>query len=149
MILWCISDCAELDGREQMSAPARWHSEGRRVVYLAENAAGAMLEALAHLDPNATERPAKYKLLKAAAPDEVPVASICGCELPPGWKEDQAVTRAIGDEWLARKQTLLMRVPSAVVAETWNVLLNPEHPDAARVRILSHEEHRWDERVME
>ena len=149
MILWCISDCAELDGREQMSAPARWHSEGRRVVYLAESAAGAMLEALAHLDPEKGNQPAKYKLLKAEAPDEVQIVSICGCELPPEWKNDQAVTRAIGDAWLAQKQTLLMRVPSAVVAETWNVLLNPEHPDAERVRILSHEEHRWDERVME
>ena len=61
---------------------------------------------------------------------------------------DQIATRTIGDEWLASKNSAILRVPSAVVPETLNVLLNPEHADASWMRILWHSEYPWDERLL-
>ncbi|MCB1946577.1 MAG: RES family NAD+ phosphorylase, partial [Thauera sp.] len=68
------------------------------------------------------------------------VASAEGVVLPDDWDADNvdwsvgsAASQCIGDDWLARGTSLLLRVPSVVVPVGWNYLLNPAHPDARRV----------------
>lgn len=90
--------------------------------------------------------PRWYDLMEVLAPDEMLIAEL----LPlaeADWKEDVALTRRLGDEWLAANNTPLARVPSAIVARTWNVLLNPAHPDASKVRIESVIRDRFDNRL--
>jgi len=60
---------------------------------------------------------------------------------------DQITARTIGDEWLASKGTALLRVPSAIGLETFNVLLNPKHAEAGRVQVLWSEKYPWDARL--
>lgn len=146
MILWRISTHSTLDGRGGLFASARWHTQGRPTVYLAESPAGALLEALVHLELSPNAYPAHYGLLKAEAPDGISVRTLEVAGLSSNWFMDLVETRTIGDEWLTVRETLLLRVPSAIVPETFNVLLNPEHPDANHVRILWHEKHPWDAR---
>ena len=57
--------------------------------------------------------------------------------LPPGWKRMPATraTAAFGDEWVQSARSAVMRVPSAVVPEEWNYLLNPAHPDFPKLVI--------------
>ncbi len=148
MLLWRISNHATLDGRGGLAASARWHTEGREVVYLAESPAGALVEALVHLELDPARLPKSYRLLKAEAPDNLSMKTITGANLPRSWIADQIATRTVGDEWLASKTTALLRVPSAIVPETFNVLLNPEHPDAGSVQVLWQEEHPWDARLL-
>ena len=149
MFLWRISNHRTLEGRGGLVASARWHTEGRAIVYLAESPAGALIEALVHLELNPTSLPKFYRLLKAQAPDGLPVHTITSSELQEGnWIRDQITTRTIGDEWLASKSSALLRVPSAIVPETFNLLLNPEHVDAAQVHVLWHSEYPWDERLL-
>jgi RES domain-containing protein len=147
MLLWRISNHATLDGRGGLLAPARWHTEGRRIVYLAESPAGALVENLVHLELDPARLPKSYRLLKAEAPDTsaqtVPLA-----DLPMNWADDQIVTRTVGDEWLASGSAALLRVPSAILPETFNVLLNPEHACAARIAVLWHVELPWDPRLL-
>jgi len=59
------------------------------------------------------------------------------------------MTRAIGDEWISTNRSSLLLVPSAVVPETLNVLLNPGHPDADRFVIAHVSEHVIDPRLLE
>jgi RES domain-containing protein len=59
---------------------------------------------------------------------------------------DQITARTIGDEWLASKGTALLRVPSAIGLETFNVLLNPKH--AGRVQVLWSEKYPWDAQLL-
>jgi RES domain-containing protein len=148
MVLWRISNHASLDGRGGLLASARWHTQGRPIVYLAESAAGAMVEILVHLELGPTNLPANYKLLKAEAPDDLSVRSVLDRDLPANWREDLVLTRTLGDEWLAARATALLRVPSAIVPETWNVLLNPLHPEAARISVVWHREYPWDGRLV-
>ena len=148
MFLWRISNHATLDGRGGLLASARWHTEGRRMVYLAETPAGALVEALVHLELNPAHLPKAYRLLKAEAPDELPVGTIAAADLGTSWVHDEIATRTVGDEWLASRSTALLRVPSAIVPETYNALLNPEHADAKNVRVLWHAEYPWDERLI-
>src|SRR6266571_6222179 len=123
MVLWRISKHSTLDGRGGLSASARWHTQGRPIVYLAESPAGALLEALIHLELSPNAYPSHYGILKTEAPEGISVRTLGATELSPNWFRDVISTRTIGDEWLASKNTLLLRVPSAIVPETFNVLL--------------------------
>ena len=148
MFLWRISSHSTLDGRGGLYASGRWHTEGRRIVYLAETPAGALVEVLVHLELDPAQLPKSYRLLKAEASEDLPLRAIVRSELPGNWITDQIATRTIGDEWLGSQSAALLRVPSVIVPETFNVLLNPEHGEARRIRVLWHEEYPWDARLL-
>lgn len=149
MFLWRISNHATLDGRGGLFGSARWHTEGRPIVYLAESPAGALVEALVHLELKAGRLPKFYRLLKCIAPDDLPIKTINKDDLPDArWTDNQIATRTLGDEWLAAKSAALLQVPSAILPETFNRLLNPEHADAARIQIAWHAEYPWDARLL-
>lgn len=68
--------------------------------------------------------------------------------LPVDWIENPAATRAIGDGWLTSGRSLLLVIPSAIVPETFNVLVNPGHAGADRVRLAKVTEHTIDPRLL-
>jgi RES domain-containing protein len=134
--LWRISNYSDLSGKGSRGASSRWHSPGRAIVYLAESAAGALLEHVANfMDPDAGGAlPRVYQLLQVTVSEECRMQSLS--KLPQSdWREHPEVTRAIGDAWLAAGDTPLVRVPSALLPQTWNYLLNPEHPEAKQVQV--------------
>jgi RES domain-containing protein len=143
---WRISEYADLSGEGAKVASARWHTKGNPVVYLAESPAGAMLERLVHLLYTRWRVPDSYDLLEIHAPEEIGIKEL----LPLAevrWSEDLILTRRLGDEWLKGKESPLARVPSAIMPRTWNVLLNPEHPDARSIRVVSVIRERFDNRL--
>jgi RES domain-containing protein len=103
-------------------------------VYLAASPAGALLEILAHLELKGADTPLTYTLLRISVPDRLKILDLA---VPEGeaWKDDEVSSRRIGDSWLASRKSALARVPSAILPHTFNYLLNPMHPDAARVSI--------------
>lgn len=147
MLLWRISNHADLTGAGGIIAPARWHSAGRPVVYLAETPAGALLEVLVHLEVDEAHRPATYQLLKVEAEDGIISDRIDLATLPSTWATNDAATQAHGDAWLRAGGAALLCVPSAIVPETSNWLLNPRHPDAPRVRIVQIRKDPYDPRL--
>jgi RES domain-containing protein len=149
MLLWRISNHATLEGEGGLVASARWHTQGHPVLYLAETPAGALVEVLVHLELDPAHLPRSYKLLKAAAPDDISRQEIGKADLAQNWTQDLLATRKLGDEWLRSRATALLRVPSAIVPETFNLLLNPHHPDATRVHIVFHRDYPWDKRLLE
>ena len=148
MFLWRISNHLSLAGDGALRTPGRWHSRGRRVVYCAQNPAAALLEILVHFEIDIHDLPVRYRLLKIHAPDDVPVEHVSVDHLPSDWPEKTDVTRALGDGWLARGSAALLTVPSAIVPETFNVLLNPAHPDTKRITIVETGEHAFDPRLL-
>jgi RES domain-containing protein len=103
---------------------------------------------LVHAEIDIEDLPATLRYLEIDAPDSVRAEEVDIPNLEPHWKEDLAITRRIGDDWLRDAQSGLLRVPSVIVPETWNVLLNPRHPDAGRVRILRLYTHPIDPRLL-
>jgi RES domain-containing protein len=146
VFLWRISNHSTLDGRGGLQASARWHSQGRAIVYLATSPAGALVEVLVHLELDPQRLPASYRMLKAEAPDEILLRRITAATLPNNWRDDPGLTRNLGDEWLIAGQSSLLEVPSAILPETFNLLLNPRHPDAQRVAVLWHQPFPYDRR---
>jgi RES domain-containing protein len=143
---WRISSYNSLSGDGGLLYAARWHSAGRRIVYFAESAAGAMLEALVHLELNVKDWPLIYSLMQVSAPADLQIESL---PVPThvDWRRSPLMTRSIGDAWLQSRQTALARVPSAVLPDTWNVLLNPQHPDADQVAIIKVTRAEYDSRL--
>lgn len=134
MRLWRISNFSDLSGEGGLRAAARWHSRGRRVVYLADHPSSALTEMLVHLEVDVEDLPTHYQLLAVDISDEI--AFDTANSLPTHWRHDPAVTRTLGDRWLQDNRTALLRVPSAVSPAAWNWLLNPSHADAGKAQIV-------------
>ncbi len=131
-----------------MHTPGRWHTRGRRVVYCAQSPAAALLEILVHFEIDIQDLPVRYRLLKIEAPDDMQVERVLVNDLPKDWPEGTEVTRAVGDSWLTRGSAALLSMPSAIVPETFNVLLNPAHQGAKRIVIVQTGDHAIDPRLL-
>ena len=133
MELWRISSYADLSGAGGLNAAARWHSQGRRIVYLADHPSSALLEMLVHIDLNLV--PSTYQLLRITVPPDLAFDRVGIDELPVDWRTETVASRQIGDRWLDQSSSALLQVPSAISQEAHNFLLNPAHPDAARIAV--------------
>ena len=133
MVLWRISRHRDLSGVGGLRAPGRWHYAGHPIVYLAESPAAALLEVCVHTSAN--DVPPEFTLLKIEGSD-VSVPSIDIDTLPGNWRTRLEVTRDLGTAWLQKCESLLLRVPSAIVPETKNYLFNPSHKQAAEFCIV-------------
>lgn len=134
MRLWRISNYADLSGLGGLKTSARWHSRGRPVVYCADHPAGALLEIL--VQTSLENLPDRFQLLTIEIEDGVEPAVIDTAGLKEEWTNDTAFTRELGDGWLAKTESLLLRVPSAIIPDAFNVLVNPRHEDAKRMLIV-------------
>ena len=145
--LWRISNHQSLTGEGGLRYAARWHNAGRRIVYLAESPAGAFVEVLVHLELEEEELPQSYTLLRVTVPTNVATERIT---VPDGeaWKVDHHLSRQLGDAWLASGKTALAQVPSAILPNTTNLLLNPRHPDAVSIQIAESTRAQFDPRLL-
>jgi RES domain-containing protein len=130
MELWRISNYADLSGIGGLRASGRWHSQGRRIVYLADHPSSALLEMLVHMDRDLI--PAHYQLLRVAVAPAAATEAVA--DLPSDWRLRTMVTREIGDRWIDRASSPLLQVPSAI-SHGSNFLLNPVHPDALKLSV--------------
>jgi RES domain-containing protein len=148
VFLWRISNHPSLAGDGALRTPGRWHSRGRRVVYCAQSPAAALLEILVHFEIDIQDLPVRYRLLKMEAPDDVQVERVSVDDLPANWPQKTEVTRELGERWLVKGSAALLSVPSAIVPETFNILLNPAHQDAKRIVVVQTGEHAIDPRLL-
>lgn len=135
--LWRISNHSDLKGMGGERTSGRWHTaeHGKRIVYLSEHPALALVETLANLRGSPMLFPDQYQLLQVSVATGVPVGELPAHALSAGWEQDAPHTRAQGDAWLRAAKSPLLRVPSATAPESANYLLNPLHPEASRVTI--------------
>ena len=134
-------ECA-LDGVGGALGGGRWNSVGTPVVYCAATLALAVLEVRVHI-PLANFQPrARYVGLEIL----IDAACIEGVtKLPSGWRITPAAStqsttaRRFGDQWVAGKRSVALRLPSAVIPSEFIYLLNPAHPDFSRAVQLGKE----------
>ena len=124
-----------LSGEGAFRFGGRWNSPGRRAVYLGGSLALASMELLVHL--RMPEVLKTYRKLRVRIPEGV-ISALDEQGLPDGWAMPglHPVTQDIGDRWLVSRESAVLRVPSAVVAGEANYLLDPTHPDFAKVEAV-------------
>lgn len=147
MILWRVSNYQTLDGVGGLYVSGRWHTKGHPVVYCTLNPATALLETLVHIEIDSEDRPEHFQLLRIEGPDSLSLEKVEVGSLSPNWGEDVSTTQTIGDRWHSEGRSLLLQVPSVLVPETWNILVNPQHTEASLLQITAMYEHAFDARL--
>ena len=139
MLAWrlCRAPHADLSGEGARLYGGRWNSAGRPLVYAASTAALALLEVRVHLDLPPELLPDDYTLVTIALSD-------LAVEVLDAIPDDPA---AFGDRWLEEQSSPVLRVPSAIVPESPNLLLNPAHPEARRAAITARRPFAFDRRL--
>jgi len=125
----CRARYARLDGEGARLVGGRWNSPGRAVVYMAESVALAVLENLVHMSRQ--DFPIGYVCVAAVLPDSMNTVTEQELRLRAdlwGFRSQD-----LGDWWIDSNESAVLEVPSAVVADEHIYLLNPAHPDFARV----------------
>lgn len=123
----------------------RWNSPGRRAVYVSSTRSLSVLETLVHLDIGAL--PLSFVSIPVSfRPDQIEVLD--RSILPEHWKDPSALElRAIGDEWLGSMRSIALQVPSVIIPQEFNFVLNPEHPKFSTIVQGSPEDFRFDPRL--
>jgi RES domain-containing protein len=132
----CREPFADLGGDGARLHGGRWNSPGRPLVYTSDTAALAVLEVRVHLDLPPDLIPDDYVLL-AIDLGSLPVERLS--KVP-------SDARSFSDAWLQQQRTPVLQVPSFIVPESSNLLLNPVHPLAAGARILGKRRFSFDRR---
>jgi RES domain-containing protein len=144
---WLADD---LSGEGAAAQSGRWNFEREHVSYASTSIALAAWETCAHLGRSGVSLPFNRYLVRIDVPDEVwSKRAMVATPLPVGWKAipEGRVSRAIGSAWLASGQDALLLVPSVVIEEETNVLINPVHTDSARITSTKLRRFLFDHRV--
>jgi len=136
MIVYRITNSAyknDLSGNGAKLYGARWNSKGTQMLYTAEHISLSVLEML--VNTNFKDYSTELDLLYIQLPADPVMSEIKLTRLKENWKEDVSYTKFIGDEFIKQNQSLLLKVPSAVIHEEYNFLVNPLHPDFKKVKL--------------
>lgn len=116
-----------LDGEGARLFGGRWNGSGHSVVYASEHISLCVLEQLVHLDVDLI--PNNWIVVTIEIPDK------CLGEKVDALPETTTAMRQFGDLWVSEKRSLLLVVPSVVVPQENNILINPHHPEMKGVKV--------------
>ena len=139
----------DLSGNGAKLFGGRWNSEGLPALYAASTRSLALLETLAHT-PAKMLQVKVYMLVTIIVPDTILPQVIDLRKLPDGWDapDIRPFTQKTGDSFLLAKKNLLIAVPSVLLPEENNFVLNPLHPDAKKIKIVHSRRIHFDKRVV-
>ncbi|MEK7139450.1 MAG: RES family NAD+ phosphorylase [Patescibacteria group bacterium] len=132
-------EAQDMTGEGAFRYGGRWNSAGHRAVYASLNPATAVLESIVHLGQ--LLNPIDRYLITIEIPDDLWNDSATGVtrakRLPAHWDAipHHQATMLYGNKWLKKGKQLGILVPSAVLEEEMNIVLNPHHPAMKRLRI--------------
>ena len=153
--LWRIAkhtaeySATDLGGGGARATGGRWNSKGTPVVYASTTIALATLETLAHLRDNIAIRNAFLVRIDVPAPVWKLREIVAATELAPTWLAEPPGSTSIdtGDDWLIACHAPLLLVPSVIVPEEYNVLINPLHPLAKKLTASVLRQYIYDPRL--
>ena len=134
------------DGEGARIYGGRWNSVGVPLVYTSATISLAILEMLVNVGEESMLN--SYSLAFAEFYDSL-VTRVDVTKLPPNWKESPVppALQAVGDAWVASKASAILEVPSAIVENESNFLINPLHKDFPKIKIGKSRPFPFDERL--
>jgi RES domain-containing protein len=139
----------DLSGNGSRLFGGRWNSEGVYALYVSASRSLALLETLAHTPAKMLQEKV-YMLISISVPDIIPLQTVDTKKLPAQWDAFEAhpFTKQTGDNFLLHQKKLLLRVPSALVHEEYNYILNPLHPEMKQVKIVHRRQLKFNTRLI-
>ncbi|WP_373512597.1 RES family NAD+ phosphorylase [Persicitalea sp.] len=128
----------------------RWNSLNTFLVHTAQSRALATLEVSVHLDLS-QDLPTDRYYVEIDIPDSVEILELHLEDLPESWdaKPPGFETQFIGDDFVYDNSAAVLKVPSSIVFPESNYLINPNHPDAKMITVISKIPMRFDQRFMQ
>lgn len=125
----------------------RWNSLNTYLVYTSESRALATLEVAVHLDLS-EDLPTDRFYVEIDIPDEVKILELRTEDLPENWDAKPPIleTQFIGDDFVKDNTAAVLKVPSSIVPPEFNYLINPNHPDAKKITVISSGSLNFDQR---
>lgn len=149
MRVWrvCSKRHQRFDGEGARRYGGRWNHPGISVVYTSGSLSLAAVELFIHVDIDIAS--ADLVAIQADVPDSLATETVEVESLPKDWRRYPApeALKDIGTAWAAKASTAILAVPSAVIPEERNYLLNPAHRDFKRIRIHKPIPFRFDPRM--
>ncbi len=150
MIVYRITkkEHAALDGIGGLYGPGRWHQKGNLIIYTSEHASLAAWEKIVHV--SSFENLSKDLLLvKIEIPEGIEIQTVSQMVLVPGWDEFPFASETVdyGTTFLREKEYFALKVPSVIIPDEFNIILNPLHPDILRCKVVSSIPFLFDKRV--
>ena len=148
MIVYRISNplySKDISGTGAKLLGGRWNSKGIPVLYVSEHVSLAVLEML--VNTKFQDYAISLDLIIIQIPDTAQLTEININKIKKGWIEDFGYTAYIGDEFIKDKQSLLLKIPSAVITEEHNYLINPLHADFKKIKVLEIRSFKTDKRL--
>jgi len=138
----------DLSGTGAKLHGGRWNRKDVPVVYASENRSLATLEFLVHVPLSLL--PNNLSLACLDIPEDIVVEQISIADLPKNWRDYPTPPELadLGSGWAIAMRSLLLRVPSVVVPDEFNLLINPKHPDMNKVALSSVESYMFDRRLL-
>ena len=134
----------DLSGEGALRFGGRWNNKGLPVIYTSLTISLSLLELLIH--SAAYDQIVSNRLTIIEVPDKS-LAEVSAGRLKKNWQSDENYSRFMGDQFLSTKTTLLLKVPSAIIPAESNILINPKHKDASKVKIHSIQKFSFDNRM--
>ncbi|WP_338877123.1 RES family NAD+ phosphorylase [Spirosoma sp. SC4-14] len=147
MVVYRITKAVYADRLVASGGAARWNARGQFVLYTAATRALACLENVVHRSGEGLLD--LFRVMVIEIPDGLLVETIDPAKLPADWFAFQqyVICQQLGANWLQRGTSAVLRVPSAIIPNEWNYLLNPAHPDFSRIRLVRTEPFTFDPRI--
>ena len=139
MFVWRLTRKAyagdALDGEGSRRHGGRWNHVGSPMVYASGTLSLCVLEYLVNVSVN--DLPNDLVSIQIQLPENLPLTKISFKELPSDWRSFPSVEalKDIGTDWVADQKTAVLVVPSAVIPNELNYLINPLHPRTKDIRI--------------
>lgn len=137
----------DLSGRGSFLYGGRWNSKGLYALYAAEHISLAVLELVVNFNRSSAPLKKKFHLLSLEIPEEK-IGLMQADMLKKNWFNDPDYTRYIGDLFLGGKELLAMKIPSAVIPEEFNYIINPQHEDFKKVKKINDYVYGLDNRLL-
>ncbi|WP_295721866.1 RES family NAD+ phosphorylase [Mucilaginibacter sp.] len=126
---------------------ARWNPNDMEMIYTASSRSLACLENVVHR--NQIGLTMAFNVTTIKIPDNINISNIKITDLPPDWRDfnQMPLTQSIGEKWIIEKKSAILAVPSSIIDEEINYLLNPGHDDFKKIKLVTTMPFAFDQRI--
>ena len=126
---------------------ARWNSNDVKVIYTANSRALACLENVVHRSKLGLSL--NFSVMEINIPDSLAITTVNLKDLPVNWDqfENMHLMQNLGDNWIEECKTAVLKIPSSIIHDEFNYLLNPDHPEFKKIKLETVKPFLFDDRI--
>lgn len=126
---------------------ARWNSNDVKVIYTSNSRALACLENVVHRSKLGLST--NFSVMEIDIPNSIVITEVSLSNLTKYWDqfEQMHLMQKIGDQWIDECKTAVLKVPSSIIHDEFNYLLNPNHLDFKKIKLVTVKPFLFDDRI--